>query len=349
MCVNNDSDGSGLKNGTLQNGNGTAMSKRKRVPAFSNRSGFGTTRKLFECLLGLSIPIWSTIVHQANEPSCRVSGLIAFTMTMYGIAYTFLRHFDQILQPPLSSWLVTSTDETKKRRQQLDAAAEWRSRLLAIVNALVLIVGSGLCFTEWVSTYVPASEGWVKTLPFECDNSDSNTECSCFVSYPVVFASLFVGYLQWDLCWYIWHRDTHPDVGGMIHHSIFIAVTQFVLSETYFRKSFAWLSFTELSTPFLHIRWLLAATGNKTGALYSWVCIGFALTFLSTRTIGYGLGLIDVWLNQESWGSVSGLWWVVSGLHLGYILNLFWSLKVGSALLRIIIGGNKEKSSKKQN
>ena len=334
-----------MKNGKHQNGNGTKAVKTKGSSASTKRSEIGTGQKLSECLLGLSIPIWSTVVHQANEPSCRVSWLIASTMVIYGIAYAILRHFDRFLQPPLSSWLTTSTDETQKRRQQLEAASEWRSRILATINALILIVGSIFCFTEWVSTYVPPSEGWVKTLPFQCDSM----ECSCFVSFPVVFASLFVGYLQWDLCWYIWHRDTHPDLGGMIHHSIFIAVSQFVLSATYFRKSFAWLSFTELSTPFLHIRWLLAATGNKTGALYSWVCIGFALTFLSTRTLGYGLGLIDVWLNQESWGSVTGLWWVVAGLHLGYLLNLFWSFKVGSALVRIITtSGNKETSSPKQ-
>ena len=314
--------------------NGNVMdSPKKTEPLEPGRNR--KLRKSAECVLGLSLPLWVTINIQENEPSCRISSLIASTMAVYGILYALLRHFNTFLQPPLSSWLVTNN-----KGSPLASAAEWRSRLLATINALILIVGSGLCFSEWVSTYVPASEGWVKTLPFQCESgsedSDEDDVCSCFLSHPVTFASLFVGYLQWDLCWLIWHRDTHPDFGSMIHHSIFIGVTQFVLSETYFRKPFAWLSFTELSTPFLHVRWILAATDQKSGSLYFWVSLGFALTFLTTRAIGYGLGLIDVWWNQASWGTVTGLWGVVAGLHLAYLLNLFWSFKVGSALLRTL-------------
>ena len=310
-------------------------------------------KKLAECVLGLSLPVLSTVYFQANEPFCRRSLLILSTMTIYGILYALLRYYKGFLQPSSSSWVIaaekkqkakTTTElnylivccATKSKDNVAIAAnvAEWRSRILAITNALILIVGSGFCFTEWISTYDPPSEGWVMTLPLQCSGNEST--CSCFSSYPITFASLFVGYLQWDLCWLIWHRDTHHDVGTMIHHAIFIGVTQFVLSDTYFRKPFAWLSFTELSTPFLHFRWILAATGRKDDPFYFWSSLGFALTFLSTRTVGYGLGLIDVWRNRESWEKIPGLWGVVVGLHLAYLLNLFWSWKVGSALVRTL-------------
>ena len=334
------------KNGKHRNG---SVKRTTSSGAHSTRSSMrqrGREQKLVECLLGLSIPMWSTVSFQSNEPSCRLSWLIASTTAIYGIMYAFLRYYDRFLQPSLITWKVTKTSENETiTGKQRANASEWRSRILAILNALILIYGSALCFTEWVSTYVPKSEGWVKTLPFECSNSGGNGECSCFTSHPVTFASLFVGYLQWDLCWLIWHRDTHPDIGAMIHHSIFIGVTQFVLSGTFFRKPFAWLSLTELSTPFLHMRWVLAATGNKTSNSYFLNSLGFALTFLSTRSIGYGLGLFDVWKNRESWGVISGLWWVVGGLHLAYLLNLFWSFKVGSALVRTIVGSKKQKSN----
>ena len=330
-------------------GNGTTSPKGRRATtsptSISQKNAVRNKgRKLVECLLGISLPLWFTVSFQTNKPSCRISWLIASTTAVYGVLYTFLRHYNQFLQPHMSSWIVVNNSKNENSSKQLAAASEWRSRLLAIFNALVLIVSSLLCFTEWASTYVPESEGWVMTLPLQCDN-EGNTECSCFVSHPNTFASLFVGYLQWDLCWLIWHRDTHPDVGSMIHHSIFIGVTHFVLSETYFRKPFAWLSLTELSTPFLHIRWILAATGNKTSGWYFWVSLGFALTFLSTRSIGYGLGLVDVWYNREAWEVVSSLWWVVAGLHLAYLLNLFWSFKVGSVLVRTIACGSKGKKS----
>lgn len=285
-------------------------------------------RKVAECTLGVSLPLYCTFALQADETSCRTSRLIASTTFCYGMLYAIIWKSDGMFQPDLSSWVVSTTtcDKDEIASARLNAASEWRSRLLAIVNAVVVMGGSILCFLEW-STYLPESEGWVKTI---------DTSTHCFASNPITFASLFVGYLQWDLCWLIWHRKTHPDVGSMIHHSIFIAVTHFVLWGTYFRKPFAWLSLTEFSTPFLHLRWLLAATNRKNEGLYFWISLGFAVTFLSTRTIGYGLGLLDVWRSFASWKVIRGLWGVVFGLHLAYLLNLFWSAKVGSALLRTL-------------
>jgi len=334
--------------GTTANGsrNGIVVDRNNESNAKRN---YENGRKVTECFLGISLPLWCTFKYQANEPNCRTSLLIVSTMVVYGILYALLRYYSGFLQPSLSSWQVAISKKKNPKTVSAaaaDSASEWRSRILATGNALILIVGSILCFMEWIDTYVPESEGWVKTLPLQCETTtiDGSNNCSCFSSNPVTFASLFVGYLQWDLCWLIWHRTTHPDFASMTHHTIFIGVTHFVLSDTYFRKPFAWLSFTELSTPFLHARWFLAATGQKEhGSLYVWMSLGFALTFLLTRAVGYGLGLFDVWRNKSSWGGVSGLWGVVVGLHLSYGLNLFWSVKVGSALMRTVFGGSKGK------
>ena len=67
--------------------------------------------------------------------------------------------------------------------------SEWRARVCSTVNALILIVGAVLCFSEW--PYFPAKEGWISDHTW---------------SHPVTFASIFVGYLQWDLCWVIFHQ-----------------------------------------------------------------------------------------------------------------------------------------------
>ena len=67
--------------------------------------------------------------------------------------------------------------------------SEWRARVCSTVNALILIVGAVLCFSEW--PYSPAKEGWISDHTW---------------SHPVTFASIFVGYLQWDLCWVIFHQ-----------------------------------------------------------------------------------------------------------------------------------------------
>jgi hypothetical protein len=246
----------------------------------------------------------------------------------------------------------------KKQKQNAALASEWRSRLLAIINAIILIYGCIYCFMEW-SSYIPESEGWV-VLTDSLDSLDSldPAEANSFNNLrsnnPVIFyASLFLGYLQWDIIWLIYHRkdsqSTHEIVGTFIHHIIFISISQFVLCGTYFRKPFAWLSLTELSTPFLHIRWLLAATGNKDNYnnLYYYISLLFAITFILTRVIGYGLGLIDIWITgYKYWYNIYGLkYGVIIGLHIGYILNLFWSIKVISALIRAIT--TKSENSKK--
>jgi heme/copper-type cytochrome/quinol oxidase subunit 3 len=340
-----------------------------------------------ECIvfgvLPLLIMVYCTIQYQ-----CRiVSKLILITMILYGISYSILRYFANhicklSLQPKLSSWVVTvpvvvqqqgsakqeqQEQKIKKKKLQYAASSEWRSRLLAILNAILLIYGCLFCFMEW-SAYIPESKGWVFTK-LESESllesleslSDSTSSINSLRNNnPVIFyASLFLGYLQWDILWLLYHRKDQSSsnfIGTLIHHLIFISISQYVLSGTYFCKPFAWLSLTELSTPFLHIRWLLAATGSKDKNenyqnVYYYISLCFAITFIVTRVIGYGLGLIDIWMSgYQYWSPINGLkYGVIIGLHLGYILNLFWSIKVISALFRAISKKSKSKSNKKSN
>merc|ERR1712238_475564 len=217
-------------------------------------------------------------------------------------------------------------------------------------------------------------------------SSDTNTSSSSSSSqltrittqYPTLFASVFVGYLQWDVLWLIYHRHTHPKEwwGSFLHHILFISISQYVLAGTYFRKPYAWLSFTELSTPFLHLRWLLVTTTttiitSHTGSsrsrrrrrsdnndttvsssyYYDWyyhsVSLIFALTFLGTRLLGYGIGLVDLWHSSPYWNhaTIPGLkYGVVTGLHEGYVLNLCWSYKVLRGLVRALHKRNRKRT-----
>jgi hypothetical protein len=340
-----------------------------------------------ECIVFGVVPLL-IMVYCTIQYQCRiVSKLILITMVLYGISYSILRYFANYiyklsLQPKLSSWVVTvpvvvqqqgsakqEEQKIKKQKQekkqlQYVASSEWRSRLLAILNAILLIYGCLFCFMEW-STYIPESKGWVFTK-LESDSLSESLESDTTSSFnslrkknPVIFyASLFLGYLQWDILWLLYHRKDQSSssnfIGTFIHHLIFISISQYVLSGTYFCKPFAWLSLTELSTPFLHIRWLLAATGSNKNEnytnIYYYISLCFAITFIVTRVIGYGLGLIDIWISgYKYWYPVNGLkYGVILGLHLGYILNLFWSIKVISALFRAISKKSKSKSKSKK-
>ena len=203
--------------------------------------------------------------------------------------------------------------------------AEWRSRVGSTINAVVLIYGSLLCFSEW--PYAGA-EGFVSAHLW---------------SHPVTFASIFAGYLHFDLCWVLWHQRSTPDVASIVHHSMFIAITHYVLWGWYFKQPYAWLSFAELSTPFLNGRWFLAVLGRKSGAAYTAMSLAFALTFLLTRVVGYSLGLYDLWMNYALWQNAKvGLKVVVAGCHMGLALNLFWSRAVVGALVKAVTGGGSD-------
>ena len=198
--------------------------------------------------------------------------------------------------------------------------AEWRSRIIGTVHAIILTIGSALCFLEWRHLLEP-SHAW--HVPVRSPENEY---------HPVLFASVFVGYLQYDFLWLIYHRKKNFDAGSMIHHALYIAITHYVLHGYYFVRLFAWLSFCEVSTPFLHLRWFCAVSNKKDSKWYTIWSLLFAATFLFSRVLCYGFGLIDIWYHRSYWLPLPyGLYSVIAGVHLGYVLNLFWAVKVISA------------------
>ena len=241
----------------------------------------------------------------------RCASLVGLATCSHGLLYALLR----------STGLLQPADGLSP----IDRA-EWRSRILGSLNALILVGGTALCFSEW--PYEPAAEGW--------------TGQDRIWSAVPTLASLFVGYLQWDLCWVIWHRRDYRDRTALVHHVVYICVTHFVLSGVYFKRPFAWLSLTELSTPFLNARWFYAASGRRGGRGYLYSSVAFALTFLLTRVVGYTLGMIDLAVSYPVWRAVPGLHGAALGLFMGYALNLFWARGVVLACRRVMRRGVEE-------
>ena len=254
------------------------------------------TAPLAACALAGAVRL--TLVQEA--PCAR---LVLSTTGAYATLYALMRHAGVMMPPPGT---LTALE-----------AAQWRSRVLSTINGVVVAAGSLLCFSEWP---YPGAEGWI---------SQHNW------SHPVTFAALFVGYLQFDLAWCLWHLRTSKDYESVVHHTLFIAITHYVLWGWYFKVPFAWLSLAEVSTPFLNLRWFLAVLGRKDGRMYLAVSVAFALTFLLTRVVGYMLGIAHLWWQRELWLSAQrGLYAVIGGCHLGLALNLYWSTYVVGALFR---------------
>lgn len=238
----------------------------------------------------------------------RNADLITKSMAFFSALYGLLK-YTRFLHPP---------ENAKQLKAHVEA--EWRSRLVGLLHALVLIVGSILCFLEW--PHYEGDEAYTVTNPDKYYN-------------PEIFASIFAGYLQYDLLWLLWHKKENFDMASIIHHILYIAITHYVLWGRFFVKAYAWLSFGELSTPFLHLRWFFAVMDWKDNKWYTVSSIFFAITFLFTRVICYGLGLVDIWLSKSVWFQLPyGFHAVVFGVHLGYVLNLFWAGKVFGALTK---------------
>lgn len=200
--------------------------------------------------------------------------------------------------------------------------AEWRSRVLSTIHAVILTIGSFFCFSEW--PHYPGDDGWTVTNP------DVRY-------YPELFASIFAGYLQWDLLWQLYHKKTNLNVASIVHHALYIPITHYVLWGRFFTRPFAWLSLGELSTPFLNLRWFFAVLKQKESKWYKLHSNIFAAFFLFTRVLCYGLGLVDIWLARKVLLQLPyGLHGVILGVHLAYLLNLFWAGKVVSGIMKLI-------------
>jgi hypothetical protein len=241
----------------------------------------------------------------------RNADIITKSMAFFSFSYGLLK-YTRILHPP------------KQLKAHIEA--EWRSRVVSMIHAVVLIIGSILCFSEWKD--LPGNDGWYTTNPD-------------VYYYPEFFASIFAGFLQYDLLWLLWHKKENFDMASIVHHTLYIAITHYVLWGRFFCRPYAWLSLGELSTPFLHLRWFFAVLDWKESKYYTLFSILFATTFLFTRVICYGLGLVDIWQSKDAWVSLPyGLYAVIAGVHAGYVLNLLWAGKV--------IGGLKKHYIKKE-
>jgi len=228
-------------------------------------------------------------------------------MAFFGMSYGLIRH-TRIIHP--------SPGKLKAHEE-----AEWRSRVIGFIHAVILTIGSIFCFLEWP---YPANDGWSTTNPD-------------VYYYPELFASIFVGYLQYDLLWLLWHKKENFDLASIVHHTLYIAITHYVLWGRFFIRPFAWLSLGELSTPFLHLRWFFAVLNQKQSKWYKLSSIFFVTSFLFTRVLCYGLGIVDIWLAREILLQLPhGLHCVILGIHCGYALNLFWAGKVFGALKKIV-------------
>jgi len=267
-------------------------------------------KKKMDLILYLGICTYLTLIQKPQR-----AAIIATSTTFFTLSYIFLQQTGY-LNPP------------KNLKLEPHIEAEWINRVVATPHAVILAIGSILCYLEWPYYLIP-SHAW--HVP--ADEATNETEY-----LPIKFSCFFVGFLQWDMLWLIYHKKTNHDAAAMVHHVLYIMITHYVIYGTYFCRGFAWLAFGELSTPFLHMRWFYAVMDKKEDRWYLISSLLFSVTFLFSRVVCYGLGLVDLWFARDAWSTLSwGLNATVVGLSLLYVLNLFWASKVVSAVWRLMM------------
>jgi hypothetical protein len=254
---------------------------------------------------------------------------ILVSFVTYHLLYTLLCLFPTCLQP--RAYIFT-------RPGCRTTPAEWRDKVLSTVNAVVQIVGGVQCYLEW-DLFKPESSAWT-------DGSKERYQQITFVQYT---GCALMGYLIWDLSWMIWHYNETPDKESICHHVLFLLVAYYNMYGFYFSKCFAWMACAEISTIFLNFRWFLLTLNQKSTVAYTANSVLFCLTFLLTRIVVGGWGLYDVWKNKMYWEDGSfGVHGVVFGLHLIFLMNLFWSQKVVSGFvagIRALLESDEKKNA----
>ena len=71
---------------------------------------------------------------------------------------------------------------------------------------------------------------------------------------PDFFARVFIGYLIYDMAVMVWYKELQ-DPTAILHHFIFVMAAVYVVAHSIMAYPFSWLAFTEVSTPFLNIRY----------------------------------------------------------------------------------------------
>lgn len=266
--------------------------------------------KMFDVLVTIGIFVYLTFLqvpHTAN--------IITSSTLFFSVSYLLIRK-TRIFHPPCNTLAA-------------HIEAEWRSRIVGTAHAIILTIGSIFCFVEWKQFQLQPGHAW------HVPTSDipSLVKEGHYIVVPL--ASFFLGYMQYDFLWMLLHKEKNFDRGMMIHHGLFIAITHYVLHGYFLVKTFAWLGFCEVSTPFLHLRWFWAVIGKKDELLYFIWATMFTITFVLARVVGFGWGLMDLWNAREYWVHLPmGLHIVIAGLHVAYVLNIAWGVMVISSFVR---------------
>lgn len=198
---------------------------------------------------------------------------------------------------------------------------------------LKLTAAEKIMFPTYVTSFIHSTTlvYYANKLRLEFNNRDWEDKELILGFNPIGRRSceLFLAYLIQDFIYLLWNHSIVKDTESLIHHFVYILIAGYNLPNHYFVYPYMWLTFGELSTPFVAIRWLLALLKLKKSKLYFLNGLALLLSFFVTRVVMYFQGLKHLYKTRRIWIKESNiLCGVVAGLCSMFVLNNFWFLRI---------------------
>ena len=129
-----------------------------------------------------------------------------------------------------------------------------------------------------------------------------------------------MGYFTFDLIWCIKHGETWV----MLFHHVLTVIGLFYYSFKISKQFFIVyaLGLTEITNPFLQVRWFLKHHGMRDGILFKIIEPCLIILFFVIRVLVLSYYLYEAWFNKELNFNADDLAFITLGVATGYALSI---------------------------
>ncbi|KAI3682544.1 hypothetical protein L1987_82596 [Smallanthus sonchifolius] len=201
---------------------------------------------------------------------------------------------------------------------------EWKNRGFSTFHALFAAIGS-MYFLVFTNLF---DEQAKEELLINRSSASSDT-----------LLGMSIGYFFSDLAMIIW---TYPTLGGLeyvLHHglSLFAIIQSLLSGQVQFY--ILMVLFTEITTPFVNLRWYLDVAGKKNSTLYMLNGVAMFLGWLVARVILFVFFFYHLFTHFDQVNQVfypMGYYTLLTIPPMLAMMNLFWFWKIAQGLMKTV-------------
>ncbi|KAL0914881.1 hypothetical protein M5K25_015268 [Dendrobium thyrsiflorum] len=147
-----------------------------------------------------------------------------------------------------------------------------------------------------------------------------------------------IGYFLTDLGMILWYFPALGGVEYVLHHVLSMYAIALSLISGQAQYYILMVLFSEITTPFVNLRWYLDAYGQKSSMLY--ICNGVALFlgWLAARILLFIFFFVHMYLHFDQVRTIFplGFYSILSVPPLIAVMNVYWFLKIFKGLVKTL-------------